>query len=122
MIKRLVFSTAILSILVPVTAAAANNPFGILLQGCTMNSKAGLTNGINVVYQNVRRPVAQEVDFTVRYGGQTAVFSDKGAFTQYAQINHNLTNAMLGLGWNGPAPASCAVTRVINANGNVRPH
>jgi hypothetical protein len=55
----------------------------------------------------------------VRYRGQHAILIDRGNFTQGAQINHNITNALVGLSWQGPNPNLCTVKRVYLANGKV---
>ncbi|MEO6835740.1 MAG: hypothetical protein ABI231_07540 [Candidatus Tumulicola sp.] len=93
---------------------------GIGIQSCVVNNNgSGLTNGINVVYYNTHASAATEVDFTVGYRGHRAVFTDRGTFTQNAQINHNMTSGLVGYSWNTSKPNLCAVRRVVLANGKV---
>lgn len=109
------------ALLVPCTASAEIVPaFGISIQSCVVNSNGGgLTNGINVVYYNTHPSPATEVDFLVRYHGHAYVLIDRGSFTQGAQINHNLANALVGQSWDGPKAKLCTVQRVYLANGRV---
>jgi hypothetical protein len=55
----------------------------------------------------------------VKYQGTKAVFRDTGTFANGAQINHNLTSAMVGDPWNGPTPKLCTVQRAVSADGTV---
>lgn len=122
--KRSIF--AILAVLVVLASGAAlaknaaKNGLGVTIQSCVVNQNAaGATNGINIVYFNTRSIAAKEVDFTVNYRGAQYVLVDTGTFSQGATINHNLTNALVGMGWAGPAPDVCTVRRVVLANGRV---
>lgn len=116
-----------LSILIVLIAALAQpgqakvvSQLGIAIQSCVVNSNGyGQTNGVNVVYSNTHSSPATEVDFLVGYHGHRAVLTDRGWFTQNAQINHNLTNALVGFTWNGPKPNRCTVERVVLNNGKV---
>jgi len=112
---------AALALLMPATAQAKIvSAFGITIGSCVVNSNgSNLTNGINVVYYNTHPSPATEVDFLVGYHGQRLVLTDRGTFTQGAQINHNLTNALVGYPWHGPHPNLCTVERVYLANGKV---
>jgi hypothetical protein len=95
--------------------------FGITLQKCTVNENGShtQTNGVNVVYFNAHETPATEVDFYVRYRGTTYTLTDSGTFTHYAQINHNLTNALVGQVWQGPKPDLCMPACVLFATGKV---
>jgi hypothetical protein len=94
--------------------------FGVTIASCVVNSNGGsLTNGINVVYYNTHQSPATEVDFLVRYHGAAYTLTDHGSFTQNAQINHNLANALVGESWQGPKPKLCTVSRVVLENGKV---
>jgi hypothetical protein len=111
---------AILCCALPLTAQAKIVPaFGITIQSCVINSNGGSTNGVNVVYYNTHASPATEVDFLVRYHGHPYVLADRGTFSQGAQINHNLTNALVGYAWQGPHANLCTVQRVFLANGRV---
>jgi hypothetical protein len=107
--------------LVPCAASARIvSAFGVTIQSCVVNSNGnGLTNGINVVYYNSHPSPATEVDFLVRYHGHAYVLIDRGAFSQGAQINHNLRNALVGWPWQGPNARLCTVSHVFLANGKV---
>ncbi|MFY9719972.1 MAG: hypothetical protein WAK16_10050 [Candidatus Cybelea sp.] len=98
-------------------SAKVTSAFGISIQSCVVNSSNGVTNGINVVYYNTHSTAATEVDFLVRYHHARYVLMDHGTFTQNAQINHNLTNALVGQAWEGATPRMCTVQRVYLANG-----
>lgn len=98
-------------------SAKITSAFGISIQSCVVNSSNGVTNGINVVYYNTHPTAATEVDFLVRYHHARYVLMDHGTFTQNAQINHNLTNALVGQTWEGATPRMCTVQRVYLANG-----
>lgn len=111
---------AVVVMLVPAAAPAKiTSQFGIALQSCVVNNNDGHTNGINVVYYNSHPSPATEVDFLVRYHHNRAVLTDRGTFTKGAQINHNLTNGMVGIPWQGPTPYACVVQRVVLENGKV---
>ncbi len=117
--QRLVLIGLIAAVSVIPCAASAKvvSAFGIAIQSCVVNSNNGATNGINVVYSNTHASAATEVDFLVRYHRARYVLIDRGTFTQGAQINHNLTNALVGQTWQGPQPGTCTVQRVYLANG-----
>jgi hypothetical protein len=102
-------------------SAKFGSAFGIALQKCTVNENAGhtQTTGVNVVYFNRHETPATEVDFYVRYRGTTYTLTDRGTFTHYAQINHNLTNALVGVVWQGAEPDLCMPARVVFATGKV---
>ena len=84
-----------------------------------VNSNGSVTNGVNVVYSNTHPSPATEVDFLVGYHGHKYVLIDRGSFSQGAQINHNLANALVGEPWQGPRPKLCTAQRVMLANGRV---
>jgi hypothetical protein len=119
--RTLLVGLAVLALAMPATAQARIlSAFGVTIQSCVVNSNGGSsTNGINVVYYNTHGSPATEVDFLVGYHGHRYVLVDRGTFTQGSQINHNLTNALVGLPWQGPHPNRCEVQRVILANGRV---
>ncbi len=114
---------ALLANIVLLAPAAAQakvvSALGIGIQSCVVNNNGGTTNGINVVYNNTHASPATEVDFLVGYHGHRYVFADRGTFTQYASINHNITSGLVGYTWNGPKPNTCTVQRVVLANGKV---
>jgi hypothetical protein len=118
--RTLLVGLAALALLLPATAQAKIVPaFGITIQSCVVNANGSQTNGINVVYYNTHESPATEVDFLVGYHGHKYVLIDRGTFSQGAQINHNLTNALVGYTWQGPKPHICTVQRVMLANGRV---
>ncbi len=119
--RTLLVGLAALCCLLPATAQAKiESAFGIAIQSCVVNSNgSNQTNGINVVYSNTHPSAATEVDFLVGYHGHHYVMIDRGTFSQNATINHNLTNALVGYAWKGPAPHMCTVQRVMLANGRV---
>ena len=102
-------------------SAKVASAFGIKVQRCTVNENGGhtQTNGVNVVYYNAHETPATEVDFFVSYQGKTFTLIDRGTFTHYAQINHNLGNALVGEVWQGQDPGLCMPARVLFANGKV---
>jgi hypothetical protein len=103
-----------------VAQARVASAHGVSLVSCVVNQGGnGLTNGINVVYYNTRRAPIGEVDFLVRYHGSHAVLVDRGTFTHGAQINHDLTNALVSYVWYGPNPNLCTVQRIVLENGQV---
>lgn len=113
---------ALAMLLMPSEASAkVTSAFGIKLQRCVINENASRTQttGVNVVYFNSHETPATEVDFLVRYHGTTYTLTDRGTFTHFAQINHNLTNALVGVVWQGPEPDLCIPGRVQFANGKV---
>jgi hypothetical protein len=103
------------------TSAKTASAFGIRLQQCFINETSDHThtNGVSVVYFNAHQTPATEVDFLVRYHGQTYTLTDTGSFTHYAQISHTLSNALVGEVWQGATPALCIPARVVFANGKV---
>lgn len=118
--RRTLFAgLAALCCAMPATAQARIvSALGVSIQSCVVNSNGGgLTNGINVVYYNTHASPATEVDFLVGYRGRKVVLVDRGTFTQGAQINHNINNALVGRTWQGARPNLCTVQRVILANG-----
>ncbi|HEY1884391.1 MAG TPA: hypothetical protein VGG51_15285 [Candidatus Cybelea sp.] len=100
-----------------VVSAKVVSNLGITIGSCVVNSNGGHTNGVNVVYYNTHASPATEVDFKLRYRKHTYVLADRGSFSQGAQINHNLTDALVGEVWDGPQPKLCTVQRVLLANG-----
>ncbi len=92
---------------------------GVSIQSCVVNSNGSATNGVNIVYSSTHSSPATEVDFLVGYHGHKYVLIDRGSFSQGAQINHNLNNALVGEPWQGPRPKLCTVQRVMLANGRV---
>lgn len=109
-------------LLMPCAASAkVRSAFGIKLQRCVVNENAThtQTTGVNVVYFNAHETPATEVDFLVRYHGTTYTVTDRGTFTHFAQINHNLTNALVGVVWQGADPELCIPGRVLFATGKV---
>jgi hypothetical protein len=119
--RTLLAGLAALCCLMPAIAQAKIAfALGVTIQSCVVNANgAGQTNGINVVYYNTHPSPATEVDFLVRYHGHEFVLIDRGTFSQGAQINHNLTNALVGYPWHGPNPRMCTAQRVVLANGKV---
>ncbi len=119
--RTLLAGLAALCCFMPSIAQAKVVPaLGVTIQSCVVNSNGSAqTNGINVVYYNTHPSPATEVDFLVRYHKHQFVLIDRGTFSQGAQINHNLTNALVGYPWYGPNPGMCTVQRVILANGKV---
>ncbi len=111
---------AVLCCAMPATAQARIiSSLGVSIQSCAVNSNGSVTNGVNVVYSSTHSSPATEVDFLVGYHGHKYVLIDRGSFSQGAQINHNLTNALVGEPWQGPRPKLCTVQRVMLANGRV---
>jgi hypothetical protein len=119
--NRLLALSAILVFLAgSVAQAKVVQQLGIGIQSCVVNKGGGgLTNGVNVVFLNTHASAATEVDFSVTYQSHHAVFVDRGSFTKYATINHNLTDGLVGYPWNGPKPTLCTVRRVVLSNGKV---
>lgn len=121
--RPLAIITMTLAVLVAPSSASAKtrSAFGIVLQRCVVNENAShtQTNGVNVVYYNRHETPASEVDFLVQYRGKTYTLTDRGTFTHMAQINHNLTNALVGEVWQGAEPELCIPGRVKFATGQV---
>ncbi|HEX4012601.1 MAG TPA: hypothetical protein VHX17_01790 [Candidatus Cybelea sp.] len=98
--------------------AKVESNLGVTIGSCVVNSNgSNQTNGVNVVYYNTHKSPATEVDFKVKYRKHTYVLVDRGSFSAGAQINHNLTDALVGELWQGPQPKLCTVQRVLLANG-----
>jgi hypothetical protein len=119
--KRIV-TLAVAAVALLTTAASAQqvrSAYGIKLLGCHVVQNGNATDGVWVNYTNTRAKPATEVDFAVRYNGVPNVMTDVGNFTQYAQIQHTLHNALIGAAWNGEIPQVCRVFRVIWADGSV---
>ena len=118
-----VFLVALAAFLVVASAGAQakiKDNLGVAIQSCVVNQNgSGQTNGINVVYYNSHESAATEVDFLVRYHGERYILIDRGTFTRGAQINHNLTNSLIGMPWFGPTPNMCTPQRVFLENGKV---
>jgi len=120
--RSLTIMLTLTALLVPCSASAkVRSAFGIILQRCTLNENANhtQTNGVNVVYYNAHETPATEIDFFVRYHGTTYTLTDRGTFTHFAQINHNLTNALVGQVWQGADPELCIPARVLFGTGKV---
>ena len=120
--KRTVLAAvALFAVLCTASAQAGiQSKFGITIGSCVVNANgSGGTNGVNIVYYNTHPSAANEVDFLVGYRGHKFVMVDRGTFSQGAQINHNLTNALVGYTWDGPNPNMCTVQRVFLNNGRV---
>ncbi|MBV8154984.1 MAG: hypothetical protein JO029_16155 [Candidatus Eremiobacteraeota bacterium] len=120
MMRTFVMLTGIVALACGVAQANIVSNYGISIQSCVVNQNgSSVTNGINVVYTNTHAAAANEVDFLIGYRGHRYVLRDTGTFTQGAQINHNLTNALVGFGWTGPTPNRCTVKKVVLSDGNV---
>ncbi len=120
--RLVVVSLTLAALMMPCSVwAKTASAFGIKVQRCIVNENAGhtQTTGVNVVYFNAHQTPATEVDFYVRYYGTTYTLVDRGTFTYYAQINHNLTNALVGQVWQGAEPELCIPARVLFANGKI---
>ena len=120
--KRITLAILALSFgLAPLAASAKIvGRLQVAIESCVVNKGGnGLTNGVNVVYYNTRRAPLGEVDFLVKYHGSSAVLIDRGTFTQNAQVNHNITNALVSYPWVGPTPKLCTVQRIVLENGQV---
>lgn len=120
--RALLTALALGAILLPAAALAkgVQSNYGVTIQSCTVNQGGdGLTNGVNIVYNNTHPSPANEVVFVVGYRGHGYTLVDRGTFSQGATINHNLTNALVGLPWAGPVPNRCAVRQVYLNNGKV---
>ncbi len=120
--RFLLSGLVIAALLAPCGASAKGvSAFGIKVQRCVVNETGNhtQTNGVNVIYYNSHETPATEVDFFVRYHGKVYTMVDHGTFTHYAQINHNLTNALVGEVWQGAQPALCTPARVLFATGKV---
>lgn len=120
--KRIVMAAAAVALFVAPTVASAKivSNLKVSIQSCVMNKGGnGLTNGINVVFFNTREAPLKEVDFLVKYHGHSGVLIDTGTFTQGAQVNHNLTNALVSYPWYGPTVNLCTVQRLVTESGKV---
>lgn len=113
-----IIGTVLAALLAPCASLAkSTDNLGIAISTCGVNEKDNLTNGVNVVYYSSHATPVVEVEFAVKYKKKTYTMIDRGTFTQGAQINHNLTNALVGEVWEGPNPGMCTVKRVLLANG-----
>jgi len=110
---------AFAALVTPANAQQLRSAFGIKLLGCHVVQNGNGTDGVWVNYTNTRAKPATEVDFLVRYNGVPTTMTDIGSFTQYAQIQHTLHNALIGSPWNGEIPQVCRVFRVVWADGTV---
>jgi hypothetical protein len=63
-----------------------------------------------LAFTNRRATPAEEVRFTVQYGGHTEHIVDRGIFSQNARIDHSF-NGFFNVQYRGPAP-SCKVDYV----------
>ena len=118
--RILTLTLASLALLTTVASAQQlKSNFGIKLMGCHVVQSGNATDGVWVNYVNNRAKDATEVDFMVRYNGVPNVMTDVGKFSQYAQIQHTLHNAMIGAAWSGETPQVCRVYRVVWADGTV---
>lgn len=121
--RGLTFVGLTLALIVAPSGVSAKiaSAFGIHVQSCVVNENGShtQTNGVNVVYYNAHETPATEVDFLVRYHGGVYTLTDRGTFTHFAQINHNLSNALVGTVWQGQEPELCIPARVVFATGRV---
>lgn len=119
MFRTLASFAVVLALLSAAAQADTKSKYGIKIESCVVNQNGGNTNGINVVYANSNASPATEVDFLVNYNKQKYILTDTGTFAEGSQINHNLTNALVGVPWSGPTPKNCTVKRVTLTNGKV---
>jgi hypothetical protein len=115
------FAIASFAMLAPASSAPTGlkSAYGIKLMGCNVVQNGNATDGVWVNYINNKGKDATEVDFVVRYNGIANTMTDIGKFSQYAQIQHTLHNAMIGMPFNGETPQLCRVSRVVWADGSV---
>ena len=122
-VRRLLITMLTLAVLLAPLSASAKfrSAFGIIVQRCTVveNANHTRTNGVNVVYYNAHETPATEIDFFVKYHGTAYTLTDRGSFTHLAQIDHTLTNALVGSVWQGAEPDLCVPGRVLFATGKV---
>ena len=113
------FVLATLAMLAPASSAPTGlkSAFGIKLLGCNVVQSGNSTDGVWVNYTNSRGKDATEVDFLVRYNGIGNVMTDIGKFSQYAQIQHTLHNALIGMPWNGDTRQPCRFYRPVRPAG-----
>jgi hypothetical protein len=118
--RTLTLALAALALLTSVASAQTlRSNYGIKLYGCNVVQNGNGTDGVWVNYTNNRPIPATEVDFVVRYNSVPNTLVDTGKFSQYAQIQHTLRNALIGAAWNGQTPQVCRVSRVVWADGSV---
>jgi hypothetical protein len=115
------FALASFAMLAPASSAPTHlkSAYGIKLMGCHVVQNGNGTDGVWVNYVNNKGKDATEIDFLVRYNGVANTMTDVGKFSQYAQIQHTLHNAMIGMPFNGEVPQMCRVARVVWADGTV---
>jgi hypothetical protein len=70
-----------------------------------------------VTFTNERRVPADEVSFTIEYGGRTERFIDKGAFSPDVRIEHAF-NGFYDANYRGPTPTRCGVDYVHFSDGS----
>lgn len=119
MLRTVATFAVVVTLLTAAALANVKSAYGIKIESCVVNQNNGNTNGINVVYTNSNSSPATEVDFLVNYNKQRYTLTDTGTFAENASINHNLTNALVGVTWAGPTPKMCKVQRVVLSNGKV---
>lgn len=119
MLRTVTTFAAIVTLLTAAALADVKSAHGIKIESCVVNQNGGTTNGINVVYSNSNSSPATEVDFLVNYNKTRYTLTDTGTFSQGSQINHNITNALVGVPWAGSTPKMCKVQRVVLSNGKV---
>ena len=120
--KRLVLAAFAAALALATGVASANNVsrLGINIISCTVNNDNGNTKGVTINYVNAEPVAATQVNFMVRYHGQSGILIDKGNFTQGAQITHTLTNSFMGYSFQGDTPGVCRVAKVVRADGSVQ--
>jgi hypothetical protein len=121
--QRLIVIGLTLAMALSPSAASAHfrSAFGIHMQRCILLENASHTqiSGVNVVYYNTHQTPVTEVDFLLHYRGGTYTLTDRGSFTNLAQINHTLTDPPTGGVWQGAEPELCTPGRVVFATGTV---
>lgn len=119
MLRTVTAFAVVATLLTAAALANVKSAYGIKIESCVVNQNGGNTNGVNVVYANGNGSPATEVDFLVNYNKTRYTLTDTGTFSEGSQINHNLTNALVGVPWAGPTPKLCKVKRVVLSNGKV---
>ncbi|HTX59030.1 MAG TPA: hypothetical protein VMH02_05075 [Verrucomicrobiae bacterium] len=121
MLRTLAAFAAVLALSTGAAGAQNVSRYGIKIISCTVANDGTSTKGIAVSYVNARPVPAVQVNFFVRYHGQTGIVIDKGSFTQGAVVTHTLTNSFMGYAYEGPTPNLCRVNKVVRADGSVTP-
>lgn len=81
----------------------------------TNNAQPSMASGLSILYTNQRDVVATEVDFRVRYNGQTLKLVDRGSFAPHEKLSRGFGKFSVAFAGD---TADCTAVAAVFADGS----